>query len=132
MMLGMHFLLPSIGLISQPWTLLGLIPLSLGFVINLSADRAFHQSETTVSPFGISTTLVTHGPYQFTRNPMYLGFILILFGVAVLLGSLLPLIIVPAYGYLMDKLFIRMEEQKLAATFDQEWVRYKNRTRRWL
>ena len=63
---------------------------------------------------------------------MYLGFTLVLFGVAILAGSLTPFVIVLAFALLIDGMFIRMEEQKLASTFGAEWDTYKSRTRRWL
>ena len=63
---------------------------------------------------------------------MYLGFVLILIGVALLLGTLSPYIIVAGFALLLEVKFIRMEEMKLAATFGIKWEMYKQRTRRWL
>ncbi|HVN16881.1 MAG TPA: isoprenylcysteine carboxylmethyltransferase family protein, partial [Anaerolineales bacterium] len=97
-----------------------------------NADKTFHQADTPVCPFEASSVLVTYGLYRFTRNPMYLGFVLILFGAFILLGSLTPFVIALAFVFLMDRMFIRMEEQKLAATFGAQWEEYKSRTRRWL
>jgi protein-S-isoprenylcysteine O-methyltransferase Ste14 len=128
----LHFTLPVMILIPLPWTLLGIIPLALGIVMNVNADQTFHEANTAVCPFEGSSTLVTYGPYRFTRNPMYLGFVLVLFGVSVLLGSLTPYGIVFAYALLMDRMFIQMEERKLASTFGTQWEEYKRRTRRWL
>lgn len=93
----LRFTLPIMTLIPLPWTLLGVIPLILGIVINLSADQAFHEANTAVCPFDASSALVTYGPYRFTRNPMYLGFILVLLGVSILAGSLTPFVIVLAF-----------------------------------
>ena len=112
----LHLLLPITTLIALPWTLLGIIPIVLGIVINVSADQSFHQAKTEVCPFGTSSTLVTSGMYRFTRNPMYLGFTLVLFGVSILAGSLTPFVIVFAFALLMGRMFIQMEEQKLAST----------------
>ena len=72
------------------WNLLGLLPLGVGVLLNLNADQVFHQLPTTVKPFARSSTLVTQGVYQFSRNLMYLGFALILLGIAILLRSLVP------------------------------------------
>ena len=63
---------------------------------------------------------------------MYLGFTLVLLGVSIFAGSLTPFVIVLAFALLMDRMFIRMEEQKLASTFGGEWNEYKIHTRRWL
>jgi protein-S-isoprenylcysteine O-methyltransferase Ste14 len=132
LMLGMHFSLPITKLILSPWNLLGLLPLTVGIVINLIADQTFHKANTTVSPFEAPSALVMQGPYRFTRNPMYLGFVLILLGVAALLGSLSPYVIVLGYGLLVDRMFIPMEEQYLAAGFGVKWETYKIHTKRWL
>src|SRR5512133_1671245 len=88
LLIALRFILPGIMLISSPCALLGIIPIVVGITINLSADRTFHQAETAVCPFDMPSALVTNGPYRFTRNPMYLGFVLILAGVAILMGSL--------------------------------------------
>jgi len=128
----LHFTLPVMTLVPMPWTLLGVIPIAIGILINLNADKTFHQADTPVCPFEASAVLVTYGPYRFTRNPMYLGFTLVLFGVSTLAGSLTPFVIVLAFALLMDRMFIQMEEQKLASTFGAHWQEYKSRTRRWL
>ena len=131
-MIVFHFVLPVLFLIPAPWTLLGLIPLILGILINIGADQVFHRVNTPVSPFEASSVLVTCGPYRFSRNPMYLGFLLILLGSSILLGSLTPFAVVPGFGLLMDRTFVRMEEGKMAATFGAAWTGYKSQTRRWL
>jgi len=128
----LNFVLPVMTLIPIPWTLLGVVPLILGLVLNLNADQSFHKANTAVCPFEASSTLVTSGPYRFTRNPMYLGFVLVLLGVTILMGSLTPYVIVLAFAFLMDRMFIRMEERKLAVTFGVQWEDYKHHTRRWL
>jgi len=103
-----------------------------GLALSISADQTFHQAETTINPFDLPTALVTSGLYRFTRNPMYLGFILILAGVAILMGSLTPFLVIPAFWLLLDRLFINLEEQNLAVKFVVRWDMYKSRTRRWL
>ena len=128
----LHFNLPVIVLIPAPWTLFGILPLVLGIVISVQADQLFHEVDTPVSPFDNSSVLVICGPYRYTRNPMYLGFTLILLGVSILAGSLMPFVVVLAFALLMDRLFIQMEERKLAATFGVQWEAYKRQTRRWL
>jgi len=63
---------------------------------------------------------------------MYLGFMLILAGVAILIGSLTPWAIIVIFPILMDRHFIEIEEHMLAERFGQTWQEYKRRTRRWL
>lgn len=67
-----------------------MFPLIFGVALNISADRMFKQHKTTVKPFEESTSLVTDGVFRFSRNPMYLGMVLILSGVVLLAGSTTP------------------------------------------
>jgi protein-S-isoprenylcysteine O-methyltransferase Ste14 len=127
-----HLLLPVARLLPYPWRILGLIPLALGLALNLKADRSFKQHATTVKPTEPSAALVTDGVFGISRHPMYLGFVLLLAGLAILLGTLMPLVIVLAFAVFMDVVFIRFEEQKMADSFTAEWSAYTRRVRRWL
>jgi protein-S-isoprenylcysteine O-methyltransferase Ste14 len=100
--------------------------------INLIADGKFHEVETTVKPFEKSSTLVTGGVFRISRNPMYLGFVLILLGIAILLGSLSPYLIVILFWIAMEKVFIETEEKMLESKFGSRWTEYKTSVRRWL
>lgn len=132
MMVVLHFLLPVTRIITFPWSLLGIIPFILGLVINLIADSAFKKQQTTVKPFEKSTTLVTSGVFRVCRHPMYLGFVLVLIGIAVFMGSLTPFAVVIVFAVLMDVVFIRVEEKMLAETFGEAWGEYKKKVRRWI
>ena len=131
-MLTLHFLVPAVWIIPSPWNLTGLVLVVLGMILNLSADKAFHQAQTTVRPFEESSALVTNGVFQLSRNPMYLGFELILAGIAVTLRSLSPYVVVFAFMVLIDITYIRVEERMLAKKFGATWDAYKTKTRRWL
>jgi len=131
-MIALHLTFPAMTIIPLLWNLLGLIPLALGVLINLVADGAFHKANTTVKPFEESSVLVTHGAFRISRNPMYLGFVLILIGIAVLLRSLTPYVVIPAFAIWIQKTFIPVEERMLTEKFGAEWQAYTQRTRRWL
>jgi protein-S-isoprenylcysteine O-methyltransferase Ste14 len=130
-MIALHFFYPLVRVIPLPWTILGLLPLASGIVINLIADKAFHKAKTTVKPFQEATNLITKGVFRYSRNPMYLGFLLILIGIALLFGSLSPWFIVPIFAYLMDRVFIQVEERMLEEKFGLAWLVYKKKVRRW-
>lgn len=131
-MIALHFLFPAIRIVPAPWNLLGIIPLALGVSLNLVADKAFHRAKTTVKPFEESSVLITSGAFRISRNPMYLGFVLILIGIAVLVGSLTPYVVVFAFAILIDRMFVTAEDQMLAEKFGADWEAYKRHTRRWL
>ena len=131
-MLTLHFLFPVSLMIPRLWNLLGLISMFLGVTINLIADKAFHLAHTTDKPFEESSVLVTDGVFQISRNPMYLGFVMVLIGIAVLLRSLSPYLIIFAFVFLIYRIYISVEERMLAEKFGAAWEQYKSRTRRWL
>jgi protein-S-isoprenylcysteine O-methyltransferase Ste14 len=131
-MLLAHFFLPLAVVIPAPWMLVGLIPLGCGIALNLSADGAFHRAGTTVKPFEESTALIMVGVFRISRNPMYLGFALVLCGAAILLGSLSPWAGVPVFILLVDGTYISVEERMLAARFGPAWREYASRVRRWI
>src|SRR4030042_3612548 len=127
---ALHFLWPGIVIFPAPWNFLALLPLAGGIFINLAADGAFHKAGTTVKPFSESSALVTTGMFRISRNPMYLGFVLILTAIAILLGSATPWIVVPLFALLIDRLFIAAEERMLEARFGPAWKEYKSGVRR--
>ena len=131
-MVAFHWLLPLTQIVPGLWRLTGLMPLVGGISLNIAADRAFQRAGTTVKPFEASTTLITTGVFRISRHPMYLGFVLILLGVAVILGSLTPWLVIPIFAILMDRVFIQAEERLLAEQFGQSWLVYKAGVRRWL
>ena len=131
-MLALHFAFPVKRIIPFPWDLLGALPLALGAALNIIADKAFRDAKTTVKPFQESAVLVTDGVYRISRHPMYLGFVLILLGLAVLLGSLTPFFVVPIFAVVMDRVFIVVEERMLAEQFGRVWLDYKAKVRRWM
>ncbi len=132
LMVAMHLLLPLAKILPPAWNLLGIIPIVLGVIVNLSADKTFHDAHTTVKPFEESTVLMTAGLYRISRNPMYLGFVFTLIGVAALLGSLSPYVVVVGFTLLIDRAFIHVEERMLAKRFGPAWWEYAARTRRWI
>jgi protein-S-isoprenylcysteine O-methyltransferase Ste14 len=131
-MIALHFLFPATRIVPPIWNLLGIIPIALGVIFYLIADKAFHRANTTVKPFEESSALVTSGAFRITRNPMYLGFVLILIGIAVLMRSLTPYFVIIAFAILIDRIYITVEERMLAEKFGSDWIAYKEKTRRWL
>jgi len=132
LMIPFYLFLPGPQLLSIPWSLLGIIPLVIGVGVSSLAEKQFHKAKTTVKPFIQATNLVTDGCYRYSRNPMYLGFVLVLIGIGIILGSLTPFLIIPLFIASIQIKFINIEEQMMAATFGSAWIAYTKRTRRWI
>jgi protein-S-isoprenylcysteine O-methyltransferase Ste14 len=106
----------------------------LGAVICLSGVVSFRRAKTTVNPMRPDSTssLVVSGIYKYTRNPMYLGFLLVLLGWATFLSNLAALALLPAFVVYMNHFQIKPEERALGSLFAQEYQAYLARVRRWI
>lgn len=131
-MAGLHLVLPVARLLAWPWSALGVVPLGIGVIMNVMADGALRRAGTTVRPFDESTALVTGGVYRISRHPMYLGIVLIVLGIAGLLGTLTPFLVIAPLALVLDRRFIRAEERMLEERFGEEWYEYKTSVRRWI
>ena len=105
----------------------------LGAVICLSGVVSFTRAKTSVNPLRPDSTssLVLSGIYKYTRNPMYLGFLLLLLGWAAFLSNLVALALLPAFVVYMNRFQIGPEERALGSLFAQEYQAYLARVRRW-
>tara|TARA_R110002096_G_scaffold1376_20_gene7289 strand:- start:3027 stop:3536 length:510 start_codon:yes stop_codon:yes gene_type:complete len=94
----------------------------------------FRRAGTTVDPRvpGQSAQLVASGVYRYSRNPMYVGFLLVLCGWAVLLGNALSLLLVPAFVVYMNHFQIVPEERAMREKFGAAYTQYSDTVRRWL
>ena len=111
---------------------LGPILIVCGFLVGLLGFREMRQAETNVDPYKPATAIVTGGPYHFTRNPIYVGFTLMYVGISALANALLPILLLPAVQQLMRRGVIEREERYLERKFGEEYLRYKERVRRWI
>jgi protein-S-isoprenylcysteine O-methyltransferase Ste14 len=95
---------------------------------------SFQRAKTTVNPTrpGSASALVVSGVYRVTRNPMYLGLLLVLLGWGVFLSNVLAFIWIPAYVAYMNRFQIAPEERALSCLFGQEFLAYKAKVGRWL
>ena len=129
----LHWLLPVIQLWSGPARWLGAVPAAAGIALAFNSARSFVRAGTTLRPGGgDSTALVEVGPFRYTRNPMYLGLALILLGASVMLGTLTPFLVIPAFMWLIQRSFIRPEEAALEQTFGEDFRAYCQRVGRWI
>jgi len=127
-----HLLFPLYIIVIFPWTLLGIVLMIIGITLNLLADHLFKIHNTTVKAFRKSHALISDNVFRISRNPMYLGMVLILAGVSVLMGSVSPWGFVFLFLFLIDRFYIQIEEKNLEEEFGATYQDYKNRVRRWI
>lgn len=125
---GMY--LPGLELSFLLTTILAL----LGIIVCLAGVLAFRLARTTVDPTEPAKTssLVVTGIYHCTRNPMYLGFLLLLLAWAFFLGKLSAFACIPVFIWYLTLFQIKPEEEILATQFGSEYTRYTASVRRWL
>jgi len=129
---GLAYALPSLRILPLAVRYMGLLLIAVGIWLNLWADHLFRHKKTTVKPFEEPVALVEKGPYLFSRNPMYLGMIVLLAGAAVTVGTPLALIS-PLLFFIVARFhFIPTEEKALEETFGEKFLDYSSRVRRWL
>jgi protein-S-isoprenylcysteine O-methyltransferase Ste14 len=107
---------------------------ALGVATAVAGVVAFRRKQTTVNPLdpSASSSIVTDGVYRFSRNPMYLGFLLVLAGWATYLGNAGAALLLPLFVAYMNAFQIKPEERALFAKFGSEFAQYLSRVRRWL
>lgn len=114
------------------WVSISLLVLGLGVVI--SGVLAFRSHQTTVDPTRPekSSGLVTSGIYTVTRNPMYLGFLLVLMAWGWWLGNLSSMPLIGLFVCYLNRFQIQVEEKVLSQLFSEEFEQYRTKVRRWL
>jgi protein-S-isoprenylcysteine O-methyltransferase Ste14 len=132
LMVVLNHLLPLVRFELPALDYLGALLLLAGIALDVWAVILFRRARTGIRPFQPAAALVVDGPYRFTRNPMYLGMVLILVGLALRLGSLSPWLAPPLFVALIQQRFIRAEEAFMQDTFGADYARYRAGVRRWL
>jgi len=110
----------------------GYLLILVGLALAISASGQFIQAHTTLDPHGSVTEIVTSGPYRFSRNPIYLGFVCLLIGFPAIFRSYWGLILSPMLMVSLYQLVIKHEEAYLEKKFGDMYTSYQSRVRRWL
>ena len=126
--------MPAFGLMFPAHRFFSVTVAVAGVVIIGLGIASFRRAETTVNPMKPDSTssLVVSGVYRMTRNPMYLGILLVLLGWAIFLSNALAFLFLPAFIIYMNRFQIEPEEKVLTSLFGQQFVAYTSRVRRWL
>ena len=106
----------------------------IGLIIILSAIILFKKYQTTITPLNPSnaTKLITDGIYKHSRNPMYLGLLLVLFGISIILNPIGGLSLIPLFILYLNLFQIIPEENAMVDLFKDEFLEYKENVRRWI
>ncbi|MDQ6975650.1 MAG: isoprenylcysteine carboxylmethyltransferase family protein [Mariprofundaceae bacterium] len=114
--------------------IIALLLLAIAGTIDVWAILSFRSAKTTIDPRypHKTSSIVSHGIYTLTRNPMYLGLVLILLSLSIYLGTLWGLLCVLAFILYMNKFQIEAEEAYLEKQFGSLYLSYKSRVRRWV
>jgi protein-S-isoprenylcysteine O-methyltransferase Ste14 len=107
---------------------------ALGLAVTVAGVVAFQRARTTVNPTTPEATssIVRTGVYGWTRNPMYLGFLLLLCAWALMLANVAALVILPVFAFYMTRFQIAPEERALLDRFGADYADYVASVRRWL
>lgn len=130
-MIAMSLFVPGPDL-AWPFRIPGGIVLCGGLVLTVRHARLFERLGTNIMTFNDPDQLVLSGAYRWTRNPMYLGFLLMLIGVALILAAPVAFLGPIAFFLAADRWYIPFEERRLTATFDADYAHYQRSVRRWI
>jgi protein-S-isoprenylcysteine O-methyltransferase Ste14 len=88
--------------------------------------------KTTLNPYGKPQRLLTEGPFRISRNPLYIGILVMYLGISLIWGSVWALLLSPMLVVLLQLGIIRHEEQLLLKHFGTDYEQYCKKVRRWL
>lgn len=130
--IGLIFAFP-IALISNALQYpLGGVLIALGFSLMMTATWLFRRAGTNIPTYRPTTTVVTSGPYRFSRNPIYLSMLVTHVGIGVVTDNVWMIALVVPFALLLRYGVIAREERYLARKFGEDYQRYKATVRRWL
>ena len=113
-------------------TAIGLFLIFLASVVTIWHKKLFRKLKTNINTFSKPDVLVEEGLFRYIRNPMYLGFLISLAGLALLGGAFSPWLLVFVFFVLADRWYIPYEEREMSERFGEQYKQYRQRTRRWI
>jgi protein-S-isoprenylcysteine O-methyltransferase Ste14 len=110
----------------------GVMFIAIALAIEISAMLSMRKAKTTILPHRGAAKLVTTGPFSFTRNPIYFGNVILLFGIGLMLENIWFWPVALICGAFTQRLAIVREEAHLQAKFPAAFLAYKKKVRRWI
>ena len=130
--LALNYYAPVATVVPEPWNWAGVALIAAGLALIVSQALVFKSKGTAIKPFDESSVLIQDGVYRFSRNPIYVGMVMLLLGVALWLGTATPFMAPIGMWIILSTLFIRVEERMLEEKFGDQYRSYQRKVRRWL
>jgi protein-S-isoprenylcysteine O-methyltransferase Ste14 len=127
----LHWFFPKKFLPRWVGIALGSLSIISGATLIQGGFREMLAAKTNVDPRQPATTIVTEGPYRYTRNPLYMGLTLLYAGITFLANALWAMLLLPVVLVVMVYGVIKREEQYLERKFGEQYLSYKASVRRW-
>jgi protein-S-isoprenylcysteine O-methyltransferase Ste14 len=127
-----HFIFPTPKIIHSPFNYLGWAIVLFALGINIWSVKLLKEENTAIEFHDTPRKLVVTGPFRISRNPIYVGGVVLLFGIAWLLGSMVSFVFPILFFLILNAIYIPDEEERLAAIFGEAYLEYKHRVRRWI
>ena len=127
----LHYTYPIKIIFIFPYNLFGLTGIIIGLCIAFNGKKTFQKLGAPVIPGTKPLIIVKEGLYNYTRNPMYLGFIIFLLGLAIIIGSISAFLSPIVFFIIINFFYIPFEEKLMEKIFGKEFLNYKNQVRRW-
>lgn len=129
---GIQYFVPLPALSGTARHLAGIPLVVLSLLLGGSAFATLRRAQTSPSPYEPTTAIVATGPYRFTRNPIYLSFVLLVVGLAILLQITWAIVLLPLVIAVIQWGVILPEERYLSGRFGESYDAYRRKVRRWL
>lgn len=131
LMLLLNWCFPLARFLHFPLNMAGILFLIPGFGLSMAGVSRISRAATTLHTFKQPLTLITDGPYHYSRNPIYLGLLLCLIGLWIGLGSLSSSIGILIFFMVSNTWYIPYEERMLTDQFGMAYLSYRAQVRRW-
>ncbi|WP_169054097.1 isoprenylcysteine carboxylmethyltransferase family protein [Nitratireductor sp. XY-223] len=112
--------------------MIGVLLLLSAVGLDIWSITTLHSAQTTILPTRKSSHLVMNGPYRFSRNPIYCGYIMFLLALGLILANAWFVAFAAAAAYGIQRFAVEREELHLLAVFGAEYESYCRRVRRWV
>jgi protein-S-isoprenylcysteine O-methyltransferase Ste14 len=120
------------ALVPPPYNWIGVLLVAAGLALGVIGAATFRRVRTNINTFKNPDVLVTSGVFAISRNPMYLGFVLALFGAALIFNGTTALAIAAAFFLVAALWYVPFEEARMKAVFGEQFDAYRRKTRRWI